>query len=1072
MEASYIKFKILFLFIILFTSTYAQDEFDFKQWFVEAESYFLFEEYEDALPLYQRLLREEPDNYNVYFKIGICYLNNPYQKEKSIQYLSKASEHISTDYRTNSYKERFAPPETNYYLGQAYRVNGNLNKAIEYYSLFKKNLDPNVFDISIVNEEINSCQVARKMLKSPVYVKSENSGDLINSRFEEINPVISGDGNTMVFTRKLQFYDAVFIVRKDKNGNWLPPYNLTPDFGLDGNSYCTGISSSGDEILVYRSDNFDGNIYSSRLVNGKWQKLQKLNENINTKYWESHASFSPDGKFLFFSSNRKGGYGGLDIYKAPRIAGGEWGVPVNLGPIVNSPYNEDTPFISTTDNKLYFSSLGHDGMGGYDIFVSELIGPETWSNPVNMGYPVNSTDDDLFFCPDPDEDITGLYSLYDPQSSFGLKDIYYVKVYNSVLPRMFSLSGQVNVPVPDILSGGNVKITIIDNEAGKIVQQVTADSLGMYSLNVPQGEYQLLVDGKGIKPVSLPLRFSVTQEDDDIDVPLITAQLAAIGEDELLVTPSAVPEIELVGPEFFITDTTPATINLKVDKGDDLIVEHFVGNKLITKKEYLLTKDDFAYVFTPESGVNRLVFTIRDNKGNTNQQEVKVVYKPKQIEESIVEKEKTKPKSIKTNELAGIASKNLKIYLDSLGSFEYTSLSDLYSILIENAKENNFTEQEIEDLFSIILTQQVKDSFVKSLTNQNNEFTRELNDSILKNSEFPISLINNLRTQGKVNMNDLNSDLMSISDINKSGSNLPEYIISFAPKDITTENDLLDIEDNAVLFKKITGMFKTQEAENMIDKAATTRVLKQFYLNLLLSADSDLRAILTDLNLDSLNIDNSIDLVKYLFIQAENGKIDKLSLIQQIEKANINERENIILFKEALANEAAGELKLSIQEYNPLESSSPEILDMLDDLLKNSITKGYGRTQVYDLLVNMIGISNVNEFIDKMKKHTSGDLDSLLFSVDKNKFSVPLEVIQYLLSEAPYFDFTESDINNLLIRMLLENGIEGHEISKDSSYSKFLFNKNRFTYTIVLINIIIVLLIILLWRKRRKNKQH
>jgi Tol biopolymer transport system component len=191
-----------------------------------------------------------------------------------------------------------------------------------------------------------------------VYSKKKNLGDMVNSRFADIRPVLSGDGKTLVFTRELQFYDAIFITTLDSNGTWSPPYNLTPDFGLDGNSYTTCISYHGDQIFVYRSDNYDGNIYSSKRMGIRWQPLKKLNDNINTKYWESHASISPDGQTLYFTSNRKGGYGGLDIYRSTLQSNGEWGEAINLGPVVNSAYNDDTPFISPNDNKLYFSSLG------------------------------------------------------------------------------------------------------------------------------------------------------------------------------------------------------------------------------------------------------------------------------------------------------------------------------------------------------------------------------------------------------------------------------------------------------------------------------------------------------------------------------------------------------------------------------------------------------------------------------------------------------------------------------------------------------------------------------------------
>ena len=145
----------------------------------------------------------------------------------------------------------------------------------------------------------------------------------------------------------------------------------------------------GTILYLYKTDNFDGNIYSAEYVNGNWTPIKKLNKNINTKFYESHAAISSDGKKLYFTSNRDGGYGGLDIYVSEKDASGDWGPAINLGNTINTPYNEDTPFITLNDSLLYFSSEGHNGMGGYDIFRSDKS-EAGWNAPENLGFPVNS----------------------------------------------------------------------------------------------------------------------------------------------------------------------------------------------------------------------------------------------------------------------------------------------------------------------------------------------------------------------------------------------------------------------------------------------------------------------------------------------------------------------------------------------------------------------------------------------------------------------------------------------------------------------------------------------------------
>ena len=168
---------------------------------------------------------------------------------------------------------------------------------------------------------------------------------------------------------------------------------------VDQDLFPTSISKDGKTLYLYSSADYDGIIYTSKFENGTWSPLVKLNDNINTKYWESHATISHDDKKLYFTSNRKGTYGGLDIYVSKRDSTGDWGPAVNLGPVINTPYNEESPFLTSDDKTLFFSSRGHFNMGGYDIFYSTLLDNGEWSVPLNVGYPLNTTDDDVFFNP-------------------------------------------------------------------------------------------------------------------------------------------------------------------------------------------------------------------------------------------------------------------------------------------------------------------------------------------------------------------------------------------------------------------------------------------------------------------------------------------------------------------------------------------------------------------------------------------------------------------------------------------------------------------------------------------------
>ena len=197
---------------------------------------------------------------------------------------------------------------------------------------------------------------------------------------------------------KLPFYDAVYVSRKD-NGTWGKPENITPQIMSDGDQYVCSLSYDGNVLYLSKEDEFNSDIYVSRYADNRWTKSTALGSNINTKYWESHASISKDGKYLYFTSNRKGGQGNMDIWVAERQTDGSFGKVKNLGPQINTDLNEDTPFITEDGKTLYFSSQSYTSMGGYDIFVSHKDGKNGWTVPQNLGYPINTTDDDLFYYP-------------------------------------------------------------------------------------------------------------------------------------------------------------------------------------------------------------------------------------------------------------------------------------------------------------------------------------------------------------------------------------------------------------------------------------------------------------------------------------------------------------------------------------------------------------------------------------------------------------------------------------------------------------------------------------------------
>lgn len=411
------------IFAIIFSiSGFPQNSKDLQEMFLEAEYFLMNEDYQDALNLYLQLSEKLPENSNLAYCIGVCYLNIQGMKNLSIDYLETASKNMSARHKEGTINQVTAPYNALYDLAKAYRINYMFDKARETYQKYAETLLPDDKENQdFIRHEMEVCNKAKELIEKPVAFSEENMGEIFNDENSNINPLISADGKTFAYMVKLKFYDAVMFSRL-VNGKWITPVNITPELQSDGDFYISALSADGKLLFLSKNDDFNSDIYSSSYNGKSWSKTIKLNKNINTKYWESQASVSEDGTRLIFSSDRPGGFGGLDLYVSVKNKG-EWGPAVNLGPEINTPFNEDRPFLINSGKTLFFSSQGHENIGGYDIFRSDLQSNQLWSKPENIGYPLNTPDDNYFFCPSEDGK-SGYYSIYKESGGFGKEDIY------------------------------------------------------------------------------------------------------------------------------------------------------------------------------------------------------------------------------------------------------------------------------------------------------------------------------------------------------------------------------------------------------------------------------------------------------------------------------------------------------------------------------------------------------------------------------------------------------------------------------------------------------------------------
>jgi outer membrane protein OmpA-like peptidoglycan-associated protein len=414
-----------------------------KQISEKAEEFIFDGKFDNALELYKNLLKKNPEDYDLNFKVGFCLLNSSKGRYNAIEYLKKS---ISEYNKINKNKLPFFAGE--YYLARAYQMNYEFDEAIsEYQSMKNKVLKKRI--IKEIDNQIAVCEKEREMYNNPAELIVTKLG-AVNSKYSDHSPVLSADESVLIFTSKRaentgglqtkdgEYYEDIYIYDK-KKGIHAKPENIGQPINTEGHEADCGLSVDGQQLFIYKSSPKDeGDIYESKLVGNKWTKPEKLNNNINTKKREVHASISADGKYLYFSSNRKGGKGGMDIWVSEKTQDGDWGKARNLGSPINTDKDEEGPFIHPDGKTLYFSSDGHPGMGGMDVFYSIKQTDGSWSEPVNLGFPLNTVDDDVFYFPSAD----GKRGFYSSQSG-GKSSIYTATLYNQADKILTLVSGAV-----------------------------------------------------------------------------------------------------------------------------------------------------------------------------------------------------------------------------------------------------------------------------------------------------------------------------------------------------------------------------------------------------------------------------------------------------------------------------------------------------------------------------------------------------------------------------------------------------------------------------------------------------
>ncbi len=485
----------------------------------------------EARDLYLNAYKYNSENPELNYMIGKCYLYTD-NKFESIKYIKKAFE---------------LKPEVNFdihlLLGMAYHQIHEFDNAIEEYNLFLKSLTPKYSEKyqERINQYIRQCKHGRDIVLDPVRVVINNLGENVNSVYDEYSFALAPDESELYFTSRRQLSeksrrsiidDKFFedIYHSTNNGEWKRAERIGKKLvGKNNRTHMAvvGLSPDKTKLYLYKGKENEGDLYVTEFKSdkAKWTSPKSMKK-FNSKARETSMCISHDGNTIYFiSSNPKDTYGGTDIYFSKKNINDKWDKPQNIGNTINTFWDEVGVSLSANDSLLYFSSQGHNSIGGYDVFRSELQDVNLWSKPVNLGYPVNTPNDDVYYVEI--EDGKKAYYSTNRESGIGGLDIYkiiylgseksmYLDYVNEpivgVLPPhdniYFEEPQKLNIDTRLLMRGFitdsenkepiTAKFELIDQESNQIIATAISDSTGNYSVYVPVAkQYGVDINAKG-----------------------------------------------------------------------------------------------------------------------------------------------------------------------------------------------------------------------------------------------------------------------------------------------------------------------------------------------------------------------------------------------------------------------------------------------------------------------------------------------------------------------------------------------------------------------------------------------
>ena len=482
---------------LLFSQLHAQQNYTrtHTKMLDEAKGLYEGKQWADAAKIYRKLVDVDTAFGEVAYELGICLSNMPTFREKSTPFFERAARNGSI--------------EAKYQVAMMRHREQSFNEEIELLTAYKQAAG-RAIENAEVDRHIAIANTAKELTSFPAEMDIRNMGALINSLDHDYCPLVTADGNTMYFTSRRegstgnmrdpsgQFFEDVYMAKR-VDEVWSNATNVGAPLNTIVQDATVGLSPEGNEMILYRtSQNLtSGDLFSVKRMQGLWQDPEKMTERINSPFHEPSATISPDGSEVYFSSDREGGFGGHDLYRIRQLPNGEWSLPLNLGPTINTPFEEDAPFLHSDGTTLFFSSTGHNTMGGYDIFKSNLVDYDMngWTVPENMGAPLNTVQDDIFFCLSEDGQ-TGYFSS-ERSGGLGGQDIYQINFPSSQIDYLVVRGVITDVNEEPV----KARITLSDLTGEELIGVYTAnEKTGRYLMMVePRQRYTMTVEAQGFE---------------------------------------------------------------------------------------------------------------------------------------------------------------------------------------------------------------------------------------------------------------------------------------------------------------------------------------------------------------------------------------------------------------------------------------------------------------------------------------------------------------------------------------------------------------------------------------------